>query len=105
MNEKAAVARTDAHAPIVVRGRRPVPRRVLATFDALALHDARAADPLDGAGIELALEWEWERAEHGILEGISREDLVGMTEAPTAAGTGRDEEGREGAERQREEAA
>ena len=104
MNEKAAVARTDADAPVVVRGRRPVPRHVLAAFDALALHDARAADPLDGAGIEPALEWEWERAEHGIPEGTSREDLVAVTEAPTSR-TGRDEKGREGAERRREEAA
>ena len=104
MNENAAVARTDADAQGVVRARRPVPRHVLAAFDALALHDSRAADPLDGAGIELALEWEWERAEHGIPEGISREDLVAMTEAPTSE-TGRDEEGRERAERRREEAA
>ncbi len=88
MNEKAAVARIDAHAPGVRA--RPVPRRVLDAFDALALHDSRAADSLDGAGIEIALEWEWERAEHGIPEGISREDLVAMTEGSVTA-SGRDE--------------
>ena len=103
MSENDAVARAIAHRGARVR-HRTVPRRVLAAFDALALHDARAADPLDGAGIELALEWEWERAEYGVPEGIAREDLVAMTEDPTAA-MGRDEEGCEGAGRQKEEAA
>ena len=102
MNEKEAVARTGARGTCVRC--RPVPRRVLAAFDALALHDARAADPLNGAGVELALEREWERAEHGGPEGIAREDLVAMTGAP-AAGTGRDESEGEEAGKQEEEAA
>jgi hypothetical protein len=103
VSKNDAVARAVAHHGARVR-HRLVPRRVLAAFDALALHDDHAADPLDGAGIELALEWEWERSEHGVPEGIAREDLVAMTEAP-AAGTGRDEEGCEGAGEQEEEAA
>lgn len=104
MNEKAAVARTDAHVPSVVRGRRPVPRRVLAAFDALALHNYRAADPLDGAGIELALEWEWERAEHGLADGIAREDLVALTEG-SGAGTPNEEAPGEAGKEGGEEAA
>ncbi|MDP9478288.1 MAG: hypothetical protein M3R38_21850 [Actinomycetota bacterium] len=61
------------------------PRCVLEAFDALARHDALVADPLDGTGIQLALEWEWERAEHGIPEGIAREDLVDLTGVPPSS--------------------
>ncbi|MDP9479556.1 MAG: hypothetical protein M3R38_28455 [Actinomycetota bacterium] len=79
---------------------RPPPRRVLEAFDALARHDRLAADPLDGTGIQLALEWEWERTEHGILEGIAREDLA----APIGGGAN-DTEPLEGAGGEEEEAA
>lgn len=96
MSEKETVA-----ASAVARERSTLPRRVLTAFDALALHDARAADPLDGAGIELALGWEWQRAEHGLAEGIAREDLVALTE-----GTGTpDEEAHAGATKEEEEEA
>ncbi len=78
----------------------------------MARHDRLAADPLDGAGIQLALEWEWERVEHGIPDGIARENLAasigGFASIGNAGEGGEPEPGvdyRGGNERGQEEAA
>ncbi len=109
MNEGDDGARAIARAANELH--RPPPRPGLEAFDALARHDALAADPLDGAGIQLALEWEWELAEHGIPEGIAREALVALTggtapiEPPGGGGNKPSEEVRGRANGEEEEAA
>ncbi len=98
------VSQGDAAARVVADGpsqnHRAPPRRALNAFDALARHDELAADPSDGAGIQLALEWEWERTEHGLPEGIAREVLAALI-----AGGANDTRPLKGAEGEREEAA